>query len=70
MRVIVTGKLKARTYDTREGAKRTVVEIDVDEVGPSLRGAEARVTRAERWERGQDLGGATRFPTPSDEPPF
>ena len=70
MRVIVQGRLTQRSYETSEGEKRTVVELQVDEVGPSLRWAEARVTRAERWERGQDLGGATRFPTPSDEPPF
>lgn len=45
MRVIVTGRLKSRSYETREGEKRTVVEIDVDEVGPALRSATARVTR-------------------------
>lgn len=45
-RVIVTGRLKSRTFETREGEKRTVFEIDVDEVGPSLRYATAKVTRA------------------------
>ena len=45
-RVIVTGRLKQRSYDTREGEKRTVVEVDVEEIGPSLRYATARVTRA------------------------
>jgi single-strand DNA-binding protein len=48
MRVIVQGRLKSRTYDDREGQKRTVFEIDVDEVGPSLRSATAKVTRASR----------------------
>ena len=45
-RVIVTGSLKQRSYETREGEKRTVVEVDVEEIGPSLRYATARVTRA------------------------
>ena len=48
MRVIVQGRLKSRSYETREGEKRTVFEIDVDEVGPSLRCATAKVTRASR----------------------
>src|SRR4051812_16361560 len=48
MRVIVHGRLKSRSYETREGEKRTVFEIDVDEVGPSLRSATAKVTRASR----------------------
>ena len=48
MRVIVTGKLKARSYQTREGENRTVHEIDVDEVGPSLKYATAQVARNPR----------------------
>jgi len=48
MRVIVSGRLKARSYETREGEKRTVFEIDVDEVGPSLRYATAKVTKTTR----------------------
>jgi single-strand DNA-binding protein len=44
----VQGRLKSRSYETREGEKRTVFEIDVDEVGPSLRSATAKVTRASR----------------------
>ncbi len=48
MRVLVQGRLKARSFETREGEKRTVFEIDVDEVGPSLRNATAKVTRASR----------------------
>ncbi|GAA3629626.1 single-stranded DNA-binding protein [Microlunatus ginsengisoli] len=45
MRVIVQGRLKSRSYETREGEKRTVFEIDVDEIGPALRYATARVSR-------------------------
>src|SRR5690349_840 len=48
MRVIVQGRLKSRQYETREGEKRTVFEIEVEEVGPSLRSATAKVTRASR----------------------
>jgi single-strand DNA-binding protein len=48
MRVVVQGRLKQRSYETREGEKRTVVELDVDEVGPSLKYATAKVTRASR----------------------
>ena len=45
MRVIVSGRLKSRSYETRKGEKRTVFEVDVDEVGPALRYATAKVTR-------------------------
>ena len=45
MRVIVQGRLKSRSYETREGERRTVFEIEVDEVGPSLRYATAKVNR-------------------------
>ena len=45
MRVVVQGRLKSRSYETREGERRTVFEIDVDEIGPSLRYATAKVTR-------------------------
>lgn len=48
MRVIVSGRLKARSYETREGEKRTVFEIDVDEVGPSLKYATAKVSKTTR----------------------
>lgn len=47
-RVIVSGRLKQRSYETREGEKRTVVELEVDEVGPSLRYATAKVAKAGR----------------------
>jgi single-strand DNA-binding protein len=58
MRVIVTGRLKSRTYETREGEKRTVFEIDVDEVGPSLKSATAKVTRASRSGGSSDGGSS------------
>ena len=48
MRVIVQGRLVQRSYETREGEKRTVVEMQVDEIGPSLRYATAKVTRTQR----------------------
>jgi single-strand DNA-binding protein len=47
-RVIVSGRLKQRSYETKEGEKRTVIELDVDEIGPSLRYATARVTKMSR----------------------
>src|SRR5262245_29959540 len=48
MRVVVQGRLKSRSYETREGEKRTVFEIEVEEVGPSLKYATAKVTRTTR----------------------
>jgi single-strand DNA-binding protein len=48
MRVIVSGRLRQRNYETKEGEKRTVYEVEVDDVGPSLRNASAKVTRANR----------------------
>ena len=53
MRVVVTGRLKARSYETREGEKRTVFEIDVEEVGPSLKYATAKVAKTSRSGGGQ-----------------
>ncbi|MFN8080129.1 MAG: single-stranded DNA-binding protein [Kineosporiaceae bacterium] len=47
-RVLVSGRLRSRSYETKEGEKRTVVELDVDEVGPSLRYATAKVNRTQR----------------------
>ena len=55
-RVIVVGRLKQRTFETREGEKRTVVELDVEEIGPSLRWATAEVKKATRSSGGS--GGA------------
>ncbi|MCY9786655.1 single-stranded DNA-binding protein [Nocardiopsis sp. EMB25] len=57
MRVIVQGRLKQRSYETREGEKRTVFEIDVDEVGPALRSATAKVTKTQRQGGGFGGGG-------------
>jgi single-strand DNA-binding protein len=48
MRVIVSGRLRQRSYETREGEKRTVYEVEVDDVGPSLRNASAKVNRMAR----------------------
>jgi single-strand DNA-binding protein len=48
MRVIVSGRLRQRSYETKEGEKRTVYEVEVDDVGPSLRNASAKVNRAAR----------------------
>jgi len=48
MRVVIQGRLKSRSYETKEGEKRTVIELEVDEIGPSLRWASAKVTRAQR----------------------
>ena len=57
-RVIAQGRLVQRSYDTREGEKRTVVELQVDEIGPSLRYATAKVTRAQRSGGGGFGGGS------------
>ncbi len=64
MRVVVQGRLKARTYETREGEKRTVFEIEVEEVGPSLKYATAKVTRTTR--SGSNTGGG--FSGGGDDP--
>ena len=57
MRVIVQGRLKQRSYETKEGEKRTVYEIEVDEVGPSLRNATAKVNKTQRGGGGGGVGG-------------
>jgi single-strand DNA-binding protein len=73
MRVIVTGRLKQRSYETKEGEKRTVYELEVDELGPSLRNASANVQKVVRTSSGMEgfappaTPGADGF---SDEPPF
>ncbi|WP_324653297.1 single-stranded DNA-binding protein [Georgenia sp. H159] len=56
-RVVVQGRLVQRSFETREGEKRTVVEMQVDEVGPSLRYATAKVTRTQRGGGGGGFGG-------------
>ena len=85
MRVIVTGRLVSRSWQTNEGENRTVMEMQVDEVGPSLRYATAQVTKTQRGSGGQGgggwggqqggAGGNDPWATPgvggsSDEPPF
>lgn len=55
-RVIVSGRLKSRSYETKEGEKRTVIEMEVDEVGPSLRYASAKVTKTQRGGGGSGGG--------------
>lgn len=57
MRVVVSGRLEQREYQTREGDKRTAIEINADEIGPSLRWATASVERTPRGEGGQRGGG-------------
>jgi single-strand DNA-binding protein len=64
-RVIVTGRLQANTYQTKEGEKRTTMQLVVDEVGPSLRYATAKVNRTQR------PGGGSSGPTsPADDDPW
>ncbi len=86
MRVIVSGRLRQRSYETKEGEKRTVYEVEVDDVGPSLRNASAKVNRAARsngnaggGRAGAGQGGSGDDTDPwaadsgggySDEPPF
>ena len=83
MRVVAQGRLKQRSYETKEGEKRTIVELEVEEVGPSLKYATAKVNRAQR---GSDDSGAQQSSqrstrqapaaddpwagSHSDEPPF
>lgn len=67
-RVIVTGRLKQRSYETKEGDKRTVYEVEVDEVGPSLRNASAAVKRTEREKSGGNGGNQHRQSAPADDP--
>ncbi|WIM86708.1 single-stranded DNA-binding protein [Candidatus Mycobacterium wuenschmannii] len=67
-RVIVSGRLKQRSFETKEGEKRTVVELEVDEIGPSLRYATAKVNKASRSGGGGGGfggGGGSRQSAPS-----
>lgn len=57
MRVVAQGRLKMRPYETKDGEKRTSTELEVDEIGPSLRYASAKVTRTQRTNQGQGQGG-------------
>ena len=77
MRVIVSGRLRQRSYETKEGEKRTVYEIEVDEVGPSLRNASAKVTRSQRsggqgggYGGGQQSGGQSSSGGSRNEDPW
>jgi single-strand DNA-binding protein len=82
-RVIVSGRLHHRSYDTKEGEKRTVVELDVDEVGPSLKYATAKINKVSRSTsenrspagQGSNTGGGddpwgSNDPPSNEEPPF
>jgi single-strand DNA-binding protein len=64
-RVIATGRLKQRSYETKDGEKRTSIELEVDEIGPSLRYATAQVTRAAS---SRDGGGGAPRGQVADEP--
>jgi single-strand DNA-binding protein len=68
MRVIVSGRLRQRSFETREGEKRTIMEMEVDEVGPSLRYATAKVNRATRQGSPMGGGGYGSAGAPSDDP--
>ena len=67
-RVIVTGRLRQRSYETREGEKRTVYEVEVDEIGPSLRYATAKVNKVSRGGGGGGFGGGGGSSAPSAAP--
>ena len=80
-RVIVSGRLKQRSFETKEGEKRTVIELEVDEIGPSLRYATAKINRAQRSDSGGgggygssggggygNSGGSRQASAPSDDP--
>jgi single-strand DNA-binding protein len=80
-RVILSGRLKQRSYETKEGEKRTVYEVEVDEIGPSLKNATAKVNKTTRSGAGGGFGGGPAddpwgAPAPArvgggtDEPPF
>jgi single-strand DNA-binding protein len=74
----VSGRLKQRSFETKEGEKRTVIELEVDEIGPSLRYATAKVNRAQRSDSsgggggggfgGSGSGGSSRPSAPADDP--
>lgn len=85
MRVIAEGRLKSRSYETKEGEKRTVIEFEIDEIGPSMKYATAKVNRTQRsgnggnggngnWGGNQDTGTASNAGGwgngPDSEPPF
>ena len=61
-RVVISGRLKQRTWETAEGEKRNVVELDIQEIGPSLRWATASVTKTPRPDGGGGYGGGNAAP--------
>src|SRR6201996_8484145 len=67
-RVIVQGRLKQRSFETREGEKRTVIQLEVDEIGPSLRSATAPVTKPSRSGSNAASGGERPAGQPADDP--
>ncbi|HET6710953.1 single-stranded DNA-binding protein [Amycolatopsis sp.] len=69
-RVVVHGRLRQRSYETKEGEKRTVVELEVDEIGPSLRYATAKVTKVSRATGGEGSSSWTPEPVAVGDPPF
>ena len=69
MRVVVQGRLKQRSYETKEGEKRTSYELDVEEVGPSLKYATAKVNKTTRGGGGGGFGGSpSGGGAPADDP--
>ncbi len=69
-RVVVHGRLRQRSYETKEGEKRTVVELEVEEIGPSLRYATAKVTKGSRATGGEGSSAWTPEPVGAGRPPF
>ena len=69
-RVIAQGRLKQRSYETKEGEKRTAIELEVDEIGPSLRYATAAVTRSASGAGGNAMGGGRSGGAPIAEEPW
>ncbi|MDH3425400.1 MAG: single-stranded DNA-binding protein [Acidimicrobiia bacterium] len=67
MRVIVTGRLEQRSWETQEGEKRSMVEVAIDEIGPSLRWATATITKTAKTE--SNWGGGDDAPAPSPQVP-
>lgn len=67
-RVIATGRLKQRSYETKEGEKRTTIELEVDEIGPSLRYATAQVTRTSGGGGGRPQGAVAEEPWSASAP--
>ena len=70
MRVIVSGRLKSRSYETKEGEKRTVIELEVDEIGPSLKYANAKVNRTQRSGNGGNSQQSQPATPGASQPPW